>query len=375
MTFYIGEFHRIRPNAEDSQARALEWLADLHTKAEAKKQKKDFDQEFHQNVLEKLLKIGFGEDKIQKRGTQIPDFLNANNPIYNLEFEAHGRGIKERTTFYEQAVNQLFERFYPENCKSPDHMIHVTCTGYVSPSGAQHIVSKRGFGDKTHVTHAYHMGCYASIPSLRMAQGFIHAGAHGKTRIDLVHTELCTLHLNPLLHETEQLVVQSLFADGFIKYSASSNHGIFKVLALHEEILPNSTDSMSWRTEDWGMRMTIAKEVPVYLARALPKFLAKLYEKAGMSQSDITNKTLFAIHPGGPKIIEQVQKVLGLENAQIKYSKEVLRDYGNMSSATLPHVWEKIASDTEVPNKTPVVSLAFGPGLTMSGALFIKGES
>ncbi len=370
MTFYLGGFSHIRPLVESSQKGILEWLAQIHTKAEAKKQKTSPDPQFHERLLEKLLKIGAGSEKIQKRSSHIPDIFNSDSAIYNLENEPYGKGLKERAHFYEMAVNQLFEEFYPENCKSPDHLIHVTCTGYVSPSGAQHIVSKRGFGEKTHVTHAYHMGCYASIPSLRMAQGFLHANASKKSQVDLVHTELCSLHLNPTLHETEQLVVQSLFADGFIKYSASAKKGALQVLALHEEILPNTTAYMSWRTEDWGMRMTIAKEVPFLIAKALPSFLARLQEKAQLPKKTAQKKPLFAIHPGGPKIIEQVKKSLQLDERQIKESQEVLRDYGNMSSATLPHI-----CDYTVECETPVVSLAFGPGLTISGALFIKGEN
>ena len=67
------------------------------------------------------------------------------------------------------------------------------------------------------MTHAYHMGCYAAMPALRIAAGFV---ATGSRRVDSSHTELCSLHLDPTDHRLEQLVVQSLFADGLIRYSA-----------------------------------------------------------------------------------------------------------------------------------------------------------
>ncbi len=237
----------------------------------------------------------------------------------------------------------------------------MTCTGYVSPSGAQRIVAHRGFGKRSTVTHAYHMGCYASIPALRMGVTL------PSSSVDIVHTELCGLHMNPLLHQTEQLVVQSLFADGFIKYSVNKKSGPFQILALHEEIIPDSYESMSWRMEEWGMRMTIAKEVPVLISRALPSFLEKL-----LPDQKKIKEALFAIHPGGPKIISQVGQILKLEEEQLAHSQEILRSCGNMSSATLPHIWESIANDKKVKSGTQVVSLAFGPGLTVSGALFEK---
>ena len=86
------------------------------------------------------------------------------------------------------------------------------------PSAAQRLVAAKGWGAATRVTHAYHMGCYAAFPALRMAAGFLSAPdslrASGLKRVDVVHTEMCSLHMNPLHHAAEQLVVQSLFADG-----------------------------------------------------------------------------------------------------------------------------------------------------------------
>ncbi|MBI2743249.1 MAG: naringenin-chalcone synthase [Chlamydiales bacterium] len=364
MSFYLGRFHLIRPPHEFSQQEILEWIAHEHASAQAKSGE---ELGFYEEIRERLMRVGMGSDKIQRRGTLLKEVtsLDSVREIYDQSESAVGAGLQKRMSFFETAVNQLFEEFYPEGCIAPSHLIHVTCTGYASPSGAQHIVSKRGFGAETVVTHAYHMGCYASIPALRMATGM-------RSIVDLVHTELCTLHMNPLLHETEQLVVQSLFADGFIKYSVSQEPDIYKILGLHEEILPETCDLMSWRLEDWGMRMTIAKEVPVVLSRALPSFIERLQKRSnwsGRSESPL----LFAIHPGGPKIIDQIQKMLKLSDEQVYHSKEVLKTMGNMSSATLPHVWEKIACDENVKPGSAVLSLAFGPGLTACGAIFEKG--
>src|ERR1700722_14568358 len=310
MSVYLSDFHVIRPAYEASQLEILEWIASMHTKGEAKRSGKALDPLFHEEVRSRLLKVGIGSGKIQKRGSHIREIFFPNSPheIFDQSKAAEGHGLKVRTRFFETSVNKLFEEFYPEGSHGPCNLIHVTCTGYVSPSGAQHLVSKRNFGQNTQVTHAYHMGCYASIPALRMATGFLNSS---NERVDIVHTELCTLHMNPLLHETEQLVVQSLFADGFIKYSASKDPGVFKLCALQQEILPNTTEAMSWRSEDWGMRMSIAKEVPVLVSRALPSFVERLKQKADWK--DRPNRDLlFAIHPGGPKIIDQIKDVLKL---------------------------------------------------------------
>jgi predicted naringenin-chalcone synthase len=176
---------------------------------------------------------------------------------------------------------------------------------------------------------------------------------------------MCSLHVNPALHRTDALVSQSLFADGFIKYSLVKQKPTqgFQVVSHREEIIPNSTGAMTWNLADWGFEMSLAKEVPVLIARSLPRFVQQL---GGDKNS------LFAVHPGGPKILTNIQDILGLSSGQLQYSSDILLRFGNMSSATLPHIWKAIAEDATIPSGTSVVSLAFGPGLTLCGLLMIK---
>ena len=118
-----------------------------------------------------------------------------------------------------------------------------------------------------------------------MGRGFLKNGKH---KIDIIHTEVCSIHSNPSLHQDDQLVSQSLFADGFMKYGlseeTSSPH--LKILAVHEEIIPDSINSMTWNVVDWGNQIYLAKEVPVLIARALKGYLKTLCEKARLPGAD-----------------------------------------------------------------------------------------
>jgi predicted naringenin-chalcone synthase len=116
--------------------------------------------------------------------------------------------------------------------------------------------------------------------------------------------------------------------------------------------------------------MDLSKDVPVLLASALPRFVAALFEEAGLGWPAAKAKTVFAIHPGGPRIIELSQRILGLDPSQVRWSRQVLREHGNMSSATLPHIWQQVLLDPGIPDGTVVVSLGAGPGLTLSGMVF-----
>jgi predicted naringenin-chalcone synthase len=195
--------------------------------------------------------------------------------IFQLNRFPSGKPCGERSRFYSEISGEAFEQFYAEETEPPAVMIHVTCTGYVSPSGAQRLVASRDWGRSTEVIHAYHMGCYASMPAIRMAAGFVE---RGKARVDIVHTELCTLHMDPSQHLPEQLVVQTLFADGLIRYSVSrgaeggASSKDLELLATREEIVPGTGDAMTWMVSDFGMQMTLSRKVPDHIRAGLGPF-------------------------------------------------------------------------------------------------------
>lgn len=378
MTVCISQFHVIRPRFEIEQNASLEWIAKAHAHAEAiHTDQKATD--LYSTLKKKLIKLGSNQEAIACRGVQIDDLFQedwSTMTVYPLTEQPFGSGFGMRSTVFDQEVSAIFEAFYPESSAFPDHLIHVTCTGYVAPSPAQKLISKRDQGMNTTVTHAYHMGCYASLPALRMAQGFL---SSKETSIDIVHTEMSSLHMHPMKHSLEQLIVQSLFADGFIKYSMTSETALssdfnrsaplLQIVALHEEIIPDSTHSMTWVCDDRGLSMTLSKEVPSLIVKTLPDYLKRLFHKGQLLES---TPCFYAIHPGGPKILSQIQTLLELSDDQIGHSKAIFRSCGNMSSATLPHIWNLMLSDPKVPFGAYIVSLAFGPGLSISGNILKK---
>ncbi|MBS0625413.1 MAG: naringenin-chalcone synthase [Verrucomicrobia bacterium] len=363
----LDNFHSLRPPHETNQEETLEWFIEAHCRAE-----KGASDEFKTALKEKFWHVGCKPDRIAKRGHVLADYLHRDwnqMEIYRVEDAPTGLDLTARMEHYQKHADQAFETYYQDEKTEPDDLIHVSCTGYASPSAAQKLVSLKQWG--TTVTHAYHMGCYAAFPGLRIAQGFL---AAGKNRVDLVHTELCSLHSNPAIHRTDQLVSQSLFADGYMKYSLkkASDGPHLKLLALHEEVIPESRKSMTWNVHSWGFEMTLGKEIPVLIARSIQGYLERLAKKGKKDFNEAVGRGFFAIHPGGPKILTHIQNVLGLSDRQMGYSFEVLRQFGNMSSATVPHIWEKILKDPEVKGGSLLVSMAFGPGLTVSGSLMEK---
>lgn len=362
----ICDFEVIRPTHESLQEETLKWMLASHLEAS-----KDDPLMCPLQFKSTFDKVSCKPAAIKTRGHMVKDYLHTDwetMALYNVKKRPEGASLSERSNAFAHYVDPIFERYYPAGSAPPDELIHVSCTGYLSPSGAQKIVSTREWGKVTTVTHAYHMGCYAAIPALRIGWGSLLRSATCQ-QVDVVHTEVCSLHTHPASHGKDQLVCQTLFADGFIKYSLKkhSTRPHLKMLAVHEEIIPSSQESMQWKVGAFGFEMTLLKEIPLLLTRALRPFLEKLSALANTSIEELVRESVFAVHPGGPKILSYVEKELALTPAQMGYSVQILRDCGNMSSATLPHIWDQIVKDPAVPAHTKIVSLAFGPGLTIVG--------
>jgi len=347
---YVSNPQIVFPLHSASQAQLLNFLQEAHGR---------------ESVGRLLQRYGVKDTQISRRSFECSDvFLPAEErEIYGPQ----GATILDRGNFFSRRAKDVFETFYPSAATAPAHLIHVTCTGYVSPSAAQTLIGKREWS--TEVSHAYHMGCYASLPAIRLAAG--QAIAYEQV-VDVVHTEMCSLHMNPTDQRPEQLIVQSLFADGHAKFRVSGKKegAPFQLLATHEKILPGSAQDMEWMPAPWGMKMTLSREVPLKIKGALRNFVSALLAKAGLDLGKVIKEGIFAVHPGGPKIIDCVRETLELSEVQVASSRKILFERGNMSSATLPHVWHEI-SHLELPADTPIVSLAFGPGLTIFGGVFL----
>jgi predicted naringenin-chalcone synthase len=380
----LTDFSMRRARHEIDQRRSLDWLAKLHAASQTTLEGLDAMSAgaFEERIAKIMGRCACGPSKIARRSHALPDIGRTDwseMSIYDVSRDPRGKGTAARSRAFDEIVSAYFDAEYAEVSDPPGDLIHVTCTGYLSPSGAQKMVARKGWGDRTRVTHAYQMGCYAAFPALRIAAGFLHTPAAiasscvGPARVDIVHTEVCSLHVDPSNHAIEQLVVQSLFADGFIRYSMRPGvrSAGLRVLAIGEAILPDSAESMSWTVSDVGMQMTLAMDVPTRIAASLRGFVTALCQKAGLTV-DCLRGSVCAVHPGGPKIIDGVRDVLELDDAQVQTSRDVLFDHGNMSSATLPHIWMRLVDDERVAPRTLILSLAFGPGLTVCGGLFRK---
>ena len=240
-----------------------------------------------------------------------------------------------------------------------------SCTGYATPG--LDILLARDLGMSPGVLRLFvgHMGCYAALPGLGTAADYV--VARGKPAL-LLCAELTSLHLQPASVRTDlqQIVSHALFSDAaaaVVLTPAGTSHGyaVTEVAAVTDA---TTADHMTWDVTDLGFRMGLSPRVPAVLSVHVRKLVDELLARHGRTVDDVDG---WAVHPGGPKILDVVQERLGLDDEALAASRGVLSAYGNCSSPTVLMVLDVLRRRAAPPRR--VVMLAFGPGLTLYGTL------
>jgi len=258
------------------------------------------------------------------------------------------------------------------------HLITVSCTGFQAPGVDLALIHQLGLDAGVQRTHVGFMGCHGALNGLRVAQAFVEADAEAVVLLCAV--ELCSLHLY-YGWDPEKVIANALFADGAAALVATarpansgpetgSSHGPNPGLCLQASgstVIPDSADLMHWQIGDHGFEMGLSPRVPEAVAGQLRPWLERWLQPRGLQLADIAS---WAMHPGGPRILQACAAALQLEPQQIATSQAVLQEHGNMSSATILFILDRLRREAA---PGPCLALAFGPGLCAEVALLDQG--
>jgi predicted naringenin-chalcone synthase len=238
------------------------------------------------------------------------------------------------------------------------HLIVASCTGFTAPGLDLQIMNAAGLPATTHRTMVGFMGCFAAVNALKLANDIVRADA--TARVLVVNLELCSLHLQEQFQDLAKMLSFMLFADGAAAALVTAEPGGLALGRFQATVIPRSTGLITWHIRDQGFEMHLSGQVPGRIRRWLPEHGAALLPPGP--------PTLFAVHAGGRSILDAVQHGLGLPPDALRHSRAILRDYGNMSSATLMFVLNAILADPDATG--PGVGMAFGPGLSVETFAF-----
>jgi alkylresorcinol/alkylpyrone synthase len=247
------------------------------------------------------------------------------------------------------------------------HLVTCSCTGFASPGVDIEVIAQLGLSPGVARTHVGFMGCHGAFNTLRVADAF--ASTAPDAVVLAVCVELCSLHFQYGDHD-DHVVANSLFADGAAAAvcrtagpAAAQRVGPWRLTHQASRLLPGSQREMGWLIGDHGFEMSLSARVPDLIAAHLAPAVVAMLADAGVPPDAVTS---WAVHPGGPRILTAVEAALELPPDALAASRGVLAEHGNMSSATILFVLERLrAADAQ----GPCVALAFGPGLTVEMAV------
>lgn len=254
------------------------------------------------------------------------------------------------------------------------HLVTVSCTGFSAPGIDHELIERLDLDPSVQRTHVGFMGCHGLLNGLRVASAIANSDRNAIALVGAV--ELCSIH-QQFSEDPQQLVANSLFADGAASFLVASNgiqsqfdatqHG-WDLRSSFSYKIPNTHHLMGWEIGDHGFRMSLSPEVPGIVENVLREALAGWLAENHRDLSDID---VWAVHPGGPRILDAVENALCLPSASLSASRSVLRNCGNMSSPTVAFVLNECEHvDPEIQT---CVLLGFGPGLSVEALLLTRG--
>lgn len=246
------------------------------------------------------------------------------------------------------------------------HLITVSCTGMYAPGIDIEIIEKLDLPTHIQRTAINFMGCYAAFPALKAADHICRANPDALVLI--VCVELCTIHFQKDKTD-DHLLSNALFGDGAAAVLVQGRPAAasLQMSSFYTDLVPVGKQDMAWHISDFGFEMTLSAYVPDLIEQGIGALTQNLLRHLPVTLADVS---LFAIHPGGKRILEVIEKQLGLAPGANRHAYETLRDYGNMSSPTVLFVLKSLqASLQQSDNGKHILSFAFGPGLTLESML------
>jgi predicted naringenin-chalcone synthase len=325
-----------------------------------------------------LIRKIFEGTLIEKRYSVIRDYANdrLTGEFFGPDFPRTAPGMSSRNDLYKREAPVLAREVAEKTLrqwggKRADitHVVSVSCTGLIAPGIEFLLIDDLGLQRSVQRLGINFMGCFGAFKGLAVARAL--ALEDPGRRVLVVCTELCSLHFH-VNGKVDTHVANALFADGAAAIVVGCNPGatetpLFDIVRMGSYAVEDSLPHMTWEAADEGLVMRLSREVPALIDRHVAGFARTLLGP------DLAFEACdWAVHPGGKSILQAVEKTCGLLPDQTVSSWEVMKQYGNMSSATFLFVLEHQLRRENI--RAWSLGMGFGPGLSMEGTLLRRPD-
>lgn len=330
------------PRSDLPQERAAELAADLMGLTDRRR---------------RALATLYGQTGVETRGTEIADGGEPNFFLPGVpDPTTDARLVRYRAVAPDLAAEACADALARSGVPAGaiTHLVTVSCTGFHAPGVDLELVRALGLSPGVQRTAVGFMGCHGAINGLRVADAF--ARADPDARVLVCCVEVCSVHFQ---YEPVEgaVTANALFGDGAAACVVAGRGDGPRIHGFGAEVFADSAGEMGWRIGDHGFVMTLSARVPGLLAAKVGPWVDAWLAGQGTDRASVRS---WAVHPGGPRIVEGVRGSLGLGSDAVADALEVLRTHGNMSSPTVLFIIRRML-DRGAP--LPLAALAFGPGL------------
>ncbi len=259
-----------------------------------------------------------------------------------------------------EAINDCLKEIITP--KQVTHLITVSCTGMSAPGLDLQVAEAMDMQPQVFRTSVNFMGCYGAVHALKLAK--LICDSTPNSNVVIVATEFCSIHFQKE-YTPDSASSTILFADGSAAVLVSNCISMQKKIELtdfYSKVAYRGKKDMAWELSHKGFIITLSSYIPDLIEQDIAALVDEAAKHSGLSQKDITH---WCIHPGGKKILSAIKKQLQLTDEDMRFSKNILSKYGNMSSPTVLFVLKEILESLDDDKPANIFGTAFGPGLTM----------
>jgi alkylresorcinol/alkylpyrone synthase len=314
----------------------------------------------------------------------LPAFQNGQiekrHLVKDLDWFKDHHGLEEKNDIYieqsvEYGVKAITECLEsdtflsePVACSEIEAIFMISSSGIATPSIEARIMNKLPFSTHTKRIPIWGLGCAGGAAGLSRA--FEYCLAFPRAKVIVLSVELCSLTFQKNDRSKSNLIGTSLFADGIAcalvagdgvpTTELSKKHTLAKILDTQSTTMRDSLDVMGWDVKDDGLFVVFSKSIPNLIENWLKPNVEEFLLKHDIHTQDIKH---FIAHPGGLKVLEAYIKALQFDESMIEHSFNILKEYGNMSSATVFYVLEEFMKRDHTRGELGLIA-ALGPGFS-----------
>lgn len=328
------------------------------------------------SAISRMIDMAANQSGIDHRFIVIPDKdEKSTEKIFTKNGKHYSPDTKTRMIEYEKWAKLLVVNAVKElasknkiDFSTIHRLITISCTGFFAPGLDYELIKEFKISPTVKRTNIGFMGCAASLVGVNSVREAMKN--NDNENVLMISVEICSLHLQ-IEPTRDNILANLIFADGaaaaFFSKVRIGDENKLDIQFAESFLFKDSAKFMGWKIGNNGFEMMLSSELPKIILNSAAPTAKDILKKKGIELSQIKH---WALHPGGRAILDSLQNGLELSDEQLKPSREVLRNYGNLSSVSILFVLKNILENQDLKKDVYCCAIAFGPGLTMELVLF-----